>query len=71
MISHIYSKMCNCIDLINHLFNPRIEFLNEVKIDIKIHQLSKNLGVRTCVAFVFKEFPFVVRLCRKGFLRSR
>ncbi len=25
---------------------------------LKLHQLSKNLGVCTCVAFVFKGFPF-------------
>ncbi len=47
------------------------QFFNEAKMYIKIHQLSKNLEVCTCVAFVFKGFPFVVHLCRKVFLRSR
>ncbi len=34
-----------------------------------ITPVSAKSGVCTCVAFVFKGFPFVV-LCRKGFLRS-
>ncbi len=37
-----------------------------LKFILKIHQFSKNLGF-VLVAFVFKGFPFVIRLCKKGF----
>ncbi len=72
MISHVYSNMCNCIDLNNdQSLNTRIEFLNEAKVYIKNTPAQQESGVCTCVAFVFKGFPFVARLCRKGFLLSR
>ncbi len=46
MKSQVYSNMCNCIDLnnINHLFKPRIEFLNEAKIYIKCTNSEKTGG---------------------------
>ncbi len=47
-----------------------LTFSMRLKSILKIHQLSKNLGVCTCVVFVFKDSLFVL-LCRKGFLRSR
>ncbi len=68
MKSQVYSNMCNCIDLnnINHLFNPRIEFLNEAKICIKLHQFSKNWRL-LAVAFVLRQgFPSVGLHGRKG-----
>ncbi len=68
MKSQVYSNMCNCIDLnnINHLFNPHIEFLNEAKICIKLHQFSKNWSCFTCCSLCVKGFPSVPCLCRKG-----
>ncbi len=67
MKSQVYSNMCNCIDLnINHSFNPRIEFLNEAKICIKLHRFSKNWRL-LAVAFVLRQgFPSVCHLGRKG-----
>ncbi len=66
MMSHVYSNMCYCIDLnnINHLFNPRIEFLNEDKICIKCTN-SVKLEV-TCLRCL-KGFPFVLIVAEKGF----
>ncbi len=47
-----------------------LSFSMRLKCILKIHQLSKNLVVCTCVAFVFKGFPFVVPSLQKGgFLR--
>ncbi len=68
MKSQVYSNMCNCIDLnnINHLFNPHIEFLNEAKICIKLHQFSKNWSCFTCCSLCVKGFPSVV-FAEKGF----
>ncbi len=68
MKSQVYSNMCNCIDLnnINHLFNLRIEFLNEAKICINLHQFSKNSRL-LAVAFVLRQgFPSVRPCGRKG-----
>ncbi len=71
MKSQVYSNMCNCIDLnnINQLFNPRIEFLNEAKICIKLHRFSKKSGVvLLAVAFVLRQgFPSVLVLAGRGF----
>ncbi len=64
--------MCNCIDLnnINHLFNLRIEFLNEAKICIKLHQFSKTWSCFTCCCLCFTAgIPFCSSLAGKGVSR--
>ncbi len=63
MNSQVYSKTRTTI---YHLFNPRIEFLNEAKIYIKCASSAKiwSLYLRCLCA---KGFPFVVVFAERGF----